>query len=320
MEDDRLLLLNLKNEGEDKVSRKSSDKNEEEKSELCQWTERIPDGFVPVGATIQELVSGLYMPIWNGASNSTILKKENKKHFNNIITFQGSVFEEILNEVKIFWDSEEEFTKNGFIHKRGLLFLGSPGGGKTSLLHLLQNQIIELGGIVLLFKSPDTFMDGLKMIKDVEPRRKILAVLEDIDDIIHEYGERCLLEILDGSIQYNNCLFVATTNYPEKLPDRIIKRPGRFDKIIYIENPTQEIKSEYLKIKLGIDSEQIEASSQILKKFSFSHLSEVVKLCKCFSFTFETAVNKVNSSIKENFSSEKFDRNNKTGYIKEGEE
>lgn len=49
-----------------------------------------------------------------------------------------------------------------------------------------------------------------------------------------------LLTIIDGTVEHNGCIFVATTNYLD-LIDKALTRPGRFDVCLYLDNANYDI-------------------------------------------------------------------------------
>jgi SpoVK/Ycf46/Vps4 family AAA+-type ATPase len=81
----------------------------------------------------------------------------------------------------------------------------------------------------------------------------LVVILEDIDSIAGESRSQTsrLLNILDGVKQIENVVYIATTNYPEKLEERITNRPSRFDRRYRVELPNEEIREAYIKHKLN---------------------------------------------------------------------
>jgi len=74
----------------------------------------------------------------------------------------------------------------------------------------------------------------------------------------YDEDEQALLQLLDGGIQHSNTVIIATTNYPENLPDRIINRPSRIDRIVEIDMPTREMREIYINKKaLKVKDEDI---------------------------------------------------------------
>ena len=55
------------------------------------------------------------------------------------------------------------------------------------------------------------------------------------------------LSILDGELSIQGAVFVAMTNYKNKLPPRISNRPGRFDRVELVSCPPEPVQLEYLR-------------------------------------------------------------------------
>jgi protein TonB len=75
-------------------------------------------------------------------------------------------------------------------------------------------------------------------------------------------GENSLMKYLSTNIKYPNkarkkgiegVVYIATTNYPEKLQERITNRPSRFDRRYKVELPNEEIRRAYIQHKLNDD-------------------------------------------------------------------
>ena len=165
--------------------------------------------------------------------------------------------EDVLKVVETFWESEKdykegnEFVIGGAAYKAGLMIYGPPGSGKSCTIKLLNKKLIERGGTVFFSSiNPVLVLDFLKNFSIVEKNRKCIVILEDLDSLIHNYGESAYLEMLDSAKTIDNVLFIATTNYPEKLDPRIYNRPGRFSHVIKIGLPTPKAREAYLKAVL----------------------------------------------------------------------
>ena len=209
--------------------------------------------------------------------------------------------EEIIEEITQFWNLKDDFKKHGFLHKRGILVHGPQGTGKTTAVNLTIKEIIKLGGIAVFYSDPSTLTEGLNIIREVEPDRPIVVIIEDIDKSMR-YGEEEVLAILDGESQIENVVYVATTNYIEKLPPRIINRPSRFDCVIEIGLPDENIRASYLnnKIKttIGPDGENL---VELTEGFSISHIKELIIGVYCQKKPIIEVVNKLKSMNGEDF-------------------
>ena len=74
-------------------------------------------------------------------------------------------------------------------------------------------------------------------------------------------------------------VYIATTNYPEKLQDRITNRPSRFDRRYKVELPNDEIREAYIRHKLtDEDIKNVDVQEWVKRTdgMSLSHLKEVV--------------------------------------------
>ena len=139
-----------------------------------------------------------------------------------------------------------------------------------------------MNGIVLIASRPSLLSEALKRFREIEPLRPLVVILEDIDTIIDRFGESEVLSILDGESQVENVVFVATTNYPEKLDGRVINRPSRFDQIVKIGHPNADARRMYLEHKLGTTKgPNNEDWIKETKGFSISHIKELIVAIYC---------------------------------------
>jgi len=216
-----------------------------------------------------------------------------------LLRFEDSRYNEILEEINQFWELKDDFNKMGFTHKRGILLFGTPGCGKSCLLKLVMEEMVERNDVAFVAKNAHTLVAGLAQFREVEPERKVLVITEDIDEIIR-YGEHSILELFDGDSQMDNVLFLATTNYIDRLPPRIL-RSGRFDRKMEIKNPPPEGRREYLKHKLGM-FEEISKIDELVDKtddFSFAQLREFLVSVYCLKQDEKKVIDRIRNHLEE---------------------
>jgi len=239
-----------------------------------------PNQWGTVGARIFKAFSVTHEKLPPGCYGVTVDRHDDRPIFvgryikiDKIMRFKGELADKFLNEIDDFWKKEDSFKKHGFLHRRGYMLYGAQGVGKSSIVWQVMKDVVDRGGIVLICDNPDFFTQGLKNLRQVEPKRPIVCVFEDIDAIIKKYGDTELLSILDGDSQIDRVINIATTNYPELLDRRIINRPRRFDRIYKILPPSEKVRVAFLKAKLP-KTENLNEWVKKTKGLSFAALAE----------------------------------------------
>lgn len=222
-------------------------------------------------------------------------------NLDDLLVLPDSNSELVISHINDFWSSEPVFREYGFLWKRGILLWGPPGSGKTSTVQQLSKQIVDMGGITVYCVNPDLTAKGLEILRRIEPTRPVVVILEDMDAIIEQFGESDLLAMLDGELQIDNVVFVATTNYPQRLDKRFINRPSRFDEIIKIGMPSSEARRYYLFQKnprLQKDISELEEWVSLTKGFSVAHLKELIISVECFSKSVTNATGRLKAMME----------------------
>lgn len=265
--------------------------NQEKISENLQaktWALVRDSTYLAIAGSKQELDAGVYNTSIDNQSNVYFEKRN--ICIDNLILFTDSISQIIIDEINIFWDRLDIFKKFGFLHRRGYMMYGPAGSGKTATVQLIIANLIKRNGIVLICERPSTLNRALSVLRKVEPNRNIICLFEDIDSIVDCYGESDLLSVLDGENQVDKVLNIATTNYPEKLDKRLVGRPRRFDRLIYVDMPSEIVRREYFKHKLSIEDSELATWVKESDGFSFAAMTELVISVKCLGNDFAESV------------------------------
>lgn len=247
------------------------------------WGTLQNDEFVPAFKSVDKVPAGIYEIVWNRSVNQHTLKKQPFKT-DELYQLPSYEIQDILKDIQNFWDRRDKYREYNFVHKRGILMYGEPGCGKSGIIQLISKQLIENDGIILNIKDSEDveyFIDFITSFRNIEPERPLIVLLEDIDSIAgeHNHSTSKLLNILDGVKQIEDVVYIATTNYPEKLQERITNRPSRFDRRYKVELPNEEIREAYIRHKLkdeDIKNVDVEEWVKRTEGMSLSHLKEVV--------------------------------------------
>jgi hypothetical protein len=159
----------------------------------------------------------------------------------------------ILDDVSLFYNKGVHvYNRLKLKPFRKLLLAGVPGTGKTMICSALAKWAIDQKYLVIYVSSSDTDGPTFRKIQralDIAARSEhpTLMILEEFDAYLHDEEKALVLNVLDGSesnINDMGTLLVATTNYPESIDERVLKRPGRLDRIFIIPEMERQEDAE----------------------------------------------------------------------------
>lgn len=248
--------------------------------------------FWGVSSTYDEIPGGVYR--CQMTDSGPVLVKQSIET-DNLLELPDDSSSAIIEEFQAFWKLGHEFRKRGFLCKRGFMLWGPPGSGKTSCLHILIKRLAdELNGVTLVLDAPHLASAGLQMLRHIEPKRPLIAIMEDLDALVEKFGENEYLALLDGEAQVDNVVFLATTNYPERLDPRFVDRPSRFDTIRYVGMPSAAARRKYLETKEPeLSPTELSDWVRLSDGFSVAHLKELIIAVRCFQQPLENVVSRL---------------------------
>jgi hypothetical protein len=244
---------------------------------MKQWTTGDGLDFRPAGNTMPNLPPGYYECKFSPMSGYYLSSIPIRT--TDLIRFPETSISSVVGEIKKFWTKEDDFRRAGLTFKRGLLLYGPPGTGKSCTIQLAIADVHERGGVAIKLEDPDFFLECVRMFRAVQPTTPLVVVMEDLDALLERYSQTSILNLLDGVEGLEWVVFLATTNYPEKLGARIINRPSRFDRRFEVPALGEKSRAIYLKHLFGkyrpendIDIDKWVADTEGM---SVSHLKEL---------------------------------------------
>lgn len=264
------------------ISRRYDDEDWDEELEYdphyVQWSSSDGSIFLPAAKTVKRLPPGVYEVDANAQTGLFFEKIAVKTE--GLVKFPDTNSNKVITEIQKFWEREDVFRDYNLMYKRGIILYGPPGSGKSCTVQLVMEDVVARGGVVIQFWEPSIFLDGLRVLRKIQKDVPVVAIMEDLDSLIETYNESEILNILDGVNDVDRVVFLATTNYPNKLGHRIMNRPSRFDKRFRIGFPSASSRRMYLESLIGKDkvSELDIDLDQWVKdtvKLSIAHIKEL---------------------------------------------
>jgi hypothetical protein len=278
------------------------------------WAKR-KDRFYPTLVTDDFIPAAVYESREDSDGNTYL--REIAFPSDELILIPGTPVSYVLGQIEEFWGREDFFKELGLVYKRGVLFYGSAGCGKTSIIRMLANEFIKRGGVVLSVTDIDNDQDILLKLREVEPDRPMMCIFEDIEKLTEsKETESDVLSFLDGEKQIGNVINVATTNKPDLLEDRLMKRPGRFDLVIGLNPPVADARRAYMErlFKQHVTKEQMDKMVAETDGLGMAHLRELAVSILAFNHGFDETLQRLKGNVKETFRSSKVGDRQVTGF------
>ena len=264
---------------------------QQESGVLLDYDLRHAEGTTPMDYVMPLLVAGgILLLLWFILMGRASAGGNNMSNFGKARTVVGIpdgrkvTFDDVagadeekaeLQEVVDFLRAPEKFHEMGARIPHGILLVGPPGTGKT----LLARAVAGEAGVQFLSISGSDFVEmyvgvGASRVRDLfDQAKKVAPAIIFIDEIDavgrkrgsglgggHDEKEQTLNQLLvemDGFGKAEGVIVLAATNRPDIL-DPALRRPGRFDREIYVGRPDSKGREEILKVhardkKLGED-------------------------------------------------------------------
>lgn len=204
------------------------------------------------------------------------------------LVLKGSLKDEIVQDVTSFFARKAVYEKYGLPHKRGILFYGPPGNGKTHLLKGLVRKASVPCAYVRSIQGGHT--TGHELLRRVFSKARAIApcvlVFEDLETIVTDENRSFFLNELDGFHNNSGILTLATTNFPERIDPAIVDRPSRFDRKYFLDLPATGERARFLANfshglleEMQLSETSIQRVAQATSGFSFAYLKELTLSC-----------------------------------------
>ncbi|TFB07550.1 putative ATPase YjoB [Trichoderma ghanense] len=222
------------------------------------------------------------------AKNAELYRSAMKASWEDVILdeeMKGALIEDHLS----FFRSRATYERLKVPWKRGVIYYGPPGNGKTISIKATMNMLYHLKQRVttLYVRSLKSFMGPERSIALVFAKAREFApcylVFEDLDTIITDDVRSYFLNEVDGLKSNDGIFMIGSTNHLDRLDPGISKRPSRFDRKYLFPDPDFAQRVAYARFwqeKLA-DNKGIrfpdklcDAIADVTDGFSFAYMQE----------------------------------------------
>jgi len=145
------------------------------------------------------------------------------------------VIDKLESDIDFFFNNVEIFTRYDQPGVRKVMLIGPPGTGKTSMCVKIARQFSPNMPVVV---ATDIEAAAAHLAQCAKTNKRTFIILEDAESAMGEgVTHSSILNFLDGvdqPVNHQGSYVIMTTNHPERIEDRILKRPGRIDRIFQV--------------------------------------------------------------------------------------
>jgi SpoVK/Ycf46/Vps4 family AAA+-type ATPase len=189
----------------------------------------------------------------------------------------------LKDDFESFFERETWFRENKLPFRRGYLLHGPPGNGKSTAIRAMMTSRGLTAYTMRLFdaRQDDSVLD--RLFELALKNSPSIVLLEDLDRAFPKTGEsgsrislQQLLNCLDGVGSGEGIIVAATANDSTILDPAILRRPGRFGRVVNFPNPSGELRYQYLRrLNPRLIPLRLKKSVEDTEGFSFAQLREV---------------------------------------------
>ena len=182
--------------------------------------------------------------------------------------FDGNVIESIKDHLNTWISNADIYKSRNLNFKTGILIHGPAGTGKSSLAVAIATYL--KCNLISIDMSTFDDLDIADLTGSINADTDNYVIfLDEIDVVFKSRDENItdaqrerttkLLTFLDSANSPSNVVFVATTNYPERL-DSAVTRKGRFDLTVHVDNFSKDTAEKMCKgFDTSLDNIEVEA-------------------------------------------------------------
>ena len=251
--------------------------------------------------TVDKVPPGVYRHKYNAGESSREGLIPFSLREDEIIELEGD-YDLPVQDIEDFISEETEkyYQEVDVLQKVGILLYGLPGNSKSVTIRSILKKSIPLlserAVVIYITQEVPSHEFLAKMRETMDSDYKVFVFEELTTNLQQHRSIERILNFLDGEQSLNRMITLATTNFPEKLPENVVDRPGRFHKLYKFDTPSAENRRRLLRHFLQREPEEVEVTKTEGK--SIADLMEIVTLTKVSRKSFMEAVKTIEDRKK----------------------
>ena len=196
-------------------------------------------------------------PNYGGVSTGITVHKMDAVQRDQVI-LPETTLDELDRTIIRFCEQRDSLRELGLQTKRGVMFYGAPGTGKTHTIRYLATQLEGHTTFLITAEQIALLPEYFALARLMQP---VIFVIEDADllaksrDYMGSTNQEILLNHLlnemDGLKEEADILFVLSSNKPEVLEEALVARPGRVDQAIEFPKPDDDCRRRLMSLYGG---------------------------------------------------------------------
>ncbi|TKX25171.1 ATPase-like protein 9 [Elsinoe australis] len=216
-------------------------------SETVLTPSKITDKLIEAAGTWQSSdkdIVWIYDNYWR--QDKGLWEQVAKAKWENVI-LDENMKKDLTDVSNKFFDNESVYKDLGVPWKRGIIFHGPAGNGKTisikALMHTLHDRKRPINSLYVK-SAPYVYNIG-QVFAFARRCSPCMLIFEDIETIVNMQTRSYFLNEVDGLESNDGILMVASTNFLDRLDPGLTKRPSRFDRKYLFPLPNQHERTLY---------------------------------------------------------------------------
>jgi len=190
--------------------------------------------------------------------------------------------------------------------------------GKTIITtRITEKAVQDYNAICLFVENINALKKAYEFLNESQPEQLLVVVFEEFDRLAED-SEEDLLLLLDGQIQRDSVIFLATTNHLDKIPPRLY-RPGRMSSVIEVNYPTEVVRRAYFENKLGKNFKHLSEWVEKTEGLSVDELKEIVQAVYILNENLEETIERlVNTRSEKDYEKNEEEESNTFPWLTNG--